>query len=487
MTRHRLHRNTPRSPRVALALLICAAIIVLAGCVNQPPLTPISAPTVNSTPQPVAVPVTVEVTRVILTERIIEATPTPQTRCSTETIAQAREITVGAILPLSHPGAVIAAISMQVALNIAVEEINAAGGIAGKPLRVATYDSAGLPQQAARAAIELITEECAIALVGGYFSDVAQTILEVAHGYQTPFIAIDAMDDALTASEHPEIFRISASESIISTRLGEWLMEIGDYNSDGATSAVVVVENSAAGQMQAQMVSTGLEQAGFTYEVHAVDLPTMDFSSLIARIVVKQTQPDVLIIRINGEAALDLQQQLLANGIGPHKNTQIVTSRSALNGQDFWQHMGDAGVYTVASRNGAWPSTTNDMGKAFAQRFETYLNRWPEGYAFSAYDSVWLVADAIQRAESTDTRAIIRALEQTNLQLTNGRYHFPYGSNSSPAQSGADPSLWHQWTDPPVLLLQYTEANQTPADMAVLWPPTYSTVETPLLRPEGDR
>jgi branched-chain amino acid transport system substrate-binding protein len=100
---------------------------------------------------------------------------------------------------------------------------------------------------------------------------------------------------------------------------------------------------------------------------------------------------------------------------------------------------------------------------------------------------VWLVADAIQRAGSTDTRAIIRALEQTDLQLTNGRYHFPYGSNSPPAQSGVDPSLWHQWTDPPVLLLQYTEVNQPPAEMAVLWPPTYSTVETPLLRPQGDR
>jgi branched-chain amino acid transport system substrate-binding protein len=487
MIRHRLHRNIPHSPRAAIAPLICVAIIVLAGCVNQPPLTPISAPTADSTPQPVTVPVTVEVTRVVMTERIIEATPTPQTRCSTEMIAQAREITVGAILPLSHPGAAIAAISMQVALNIAVEEINAAGGIAGKPLRVSTYDSAGSSQQAARAATELITEECAIALVGGYFSDVAQTILEVAHGYQTPFIAIDAMDDALTASEYPEIFRISASESIISTRLGEWLEEIGDYNGDDATSAVVVVENSAAGQIQEQIVSTGLEQAGFTYDVHSVDLPTQDFSSLIARIVVKQTQPDLLIIRINGDAALDLQQQLLANGIGPHKNTQIVTSRSALNGEEFWQHMGNAGVYTVASRNGAWPSTTDDMGKAFAQRFEAYLDRWPEGYAFSAYDAVWLVADAIQRAGSTDTGAIIRALEQTDMQLTNGRYYFPYGSNSPPAQSGADRSLWHQWTDPPVLLLQYTEVNQPPAEMAVLWPPTYSTVETPLLRPQGDR
>jgi ABC-type branched-subunit amino acid transport system substrate-binding protein len=464
----------------------CALLFAFTGgCQAAPPAASGESPT--ATPQVIEVEVPVEVTRLVVTERIVPVTPTPPQACTPGDLAAAETVTIGALLPLAEPTMLHNTLGTQTALALAVEAINSAGGAGGKPVRVWLADSGGSVEQARAAAIHAVADECAVALVSAAPSDVARAELEVAHGYGVPYLVLDAPDDGLTATGYPEIFRLVPNAGLYAASLAQWVAAVADYNGDGHVQAAAVVEASDAGNGQAERMGAQMEALGIGFEQYPVTLPSDDFSSLIARIVARETMPDALFLRINGDAALLLHRQLVENGIGPQKNTIIVTMRGALNDVTFWQALGPRGGYTVVTRSGPWPGSVDDTGAGFADAFARYLNRWPETQAFAAYDSLFLLADAAGRAQSLAGADLVAALEATDLAGAAGRYRFAYGATARPEESGQPAWAWHQWMDPPLLHLEYTAVDQPSSAMAVLWPPSYATVDVPIVRPSDSQ
>ncbi|HMN28266.1 MAG TPA: hypothetical protein PKE45_08935, partial [Caldilineaceae bacterium] len=96
-----------------------------------------------------------------------------------------------------------------------------------------------------------------------------------------------------------------------------------------------------------------------------------------------------------------------------------------------------------------------------------------------------LAGDAIQRAASLDGSAIITALEQSDVELASGRYHFAYSAMHPPDGESEPAYWWHQWLDAPLLYLQYAEPNQPASAAPVIWPPLYRTVDAPVLSQPG--
>jgi hypothetical protein len=124
------------------------------------------------------------------------------------------------------------------------------------------------------------------------------------------------------------------------------------------------------------------------------------------------------------------------------------------------------------------------MGVEFVERLRQYSTQWPDPVAFAAYDAVHLLADAAQRAGSVAPQDLLPALEATDIKLAAGYYYFSYNSNRPPSGPLEPAYMWHQWPEPPLLYLQYREAQQDPATIDVIWPPRYHTVEGPVLRPQ---
>ena len=85
------------------------------------------------------------------------------------------------------------------------------------------------------------------------------------------------------------------------------------------------------------------------------------------------------------------------------------------------------------------------------------------------YDAVYLLADAITKAGSTDPKAIIAALEDIKYTGTLGDYWFEYTSKN-PVPAGVPAWMWHQWPTPNVFMIQYTEANQPASQANIVWP-----------------
>lgn len=457
--------------------MLVASAVWLAGCTNPPPGSGLESES-DQVSGPI---VAIEVTRVVTRE--VEVTPVPGTPapCTHGNLAGVDEIVIGALLPLSQSSLWPRALSMQAGLNLALDELAAAGGVAGKPLRLVVHDTQGQSQRARDLARRLIAEECAVAIVDGLSDPAAAAVRDVTEEFGVPYLVLDAPADELTASRPRTLFRLAPSNAMAAQMPARWLTELGDYNGDGAVRASLVIENTPAGNMAAEQILGYFANSGITAELLSVDMPTNDFSPQIARIVSQPQAPDALFLFLNGEPVLDLQRQLLEAGIGPAQGSLLVTGRLGLDGALFWERV-PGGERTVVTRRGPWPTSVGALGQAFAKRYQQVSAQWPDHVAFAAYDAALLLADAITRAQSLEPARLVAALEAADIELAAGRYRFPVNSKNPPDGGETPDYLWHQWPDPPLLYLQYGVAQQPPATMDVIWPPTYRTAEGPVLR-----
>lgn len=457
--------------KILWALAITAVALLAGACATPTPETIVEQVVVTEIVEVEGETTTVEV----------EVTTVPG-RCAPADVADIETIQIGATAPLSAPGSVTGGIAMQIAFRFAEDDINAAGGVLGKPVNVILNDTEGLPERGTAVMERLITQDCVVAVVGEYHSAVGLTMKEVANKYHVPVIFAETYSDDITSVGYPEVFRIAPTSTFTAQMDGKWLTDVGDYNGDGEMFVIIVAENTGYGQGQVDKADKWFPEYGLTHETFFADLPTQDFSSVVTRINALDTVPDAILIKVTGETSYNLQQQLYEGGIDISK-TMVVANQVALDSAKYWQNVPD-GNFAVVPRIGPWYSSASQTGLDF---FERYANatggRVAEAYAFEAYDSLMLMADAINRAGSLDPDAIIAALEETSLDSVLGTISFPYGSGNTPEDAGQPAYMWHQWPEVPLLFLQYTEAGQSETEVEVIWPAAYRTSDGPVVRP----
>lgn len=435
-----------------------------------------ASPSVETpSPVPLIQTVEVEVTRVVYRETLVTPTPAPLAPCSPAHLTDAGEVVIGALLPLSTPGAWMRAANMQTGLNLALEKLNTTG-IAGLPVRLVIYDSGDDVARSREMAERLITQDCAVGMIVGLGDTASTAVIEVTERFRKPTLLIDAAAPSLTEKRPEATFRLAPTAPMLASMPARWLAEVGDYNGDDALLAVVIAENSASGNLFVEQTNEWFPQVGIDVEVHRVDLPMTDFSPEIARLLAMPTIPDAVFIVISAESALALQEQMFDAGIRPDKGTLVVNqNRRALDpAVHSARQAADAGA--IVARRGPWPSMATEAGRALLDRYRQNALAWPEFSTFLAYDALWLLADAVQRASSLNGTDLIKALEGSDIELAAGRYTFPYGSSQPPDGLDTPAYAWHQWMKPPLLYLMFTEPGQDPATAAVIWPEYYRTL-----------
>ena len=121
-------------------------------------------------------------------------------------------VQIGALVPLTRPGWVEAGQHLLAGLELAVREVNDAGGIVGRPLELVVRDTAADPQRAAAAVDELARLGVA-ALAGEYHSVVARAAAARADALGLPFLCSSAVLDALTEQPTDWVARIAPAQS----------------------------------------------------------------------------------------------------------------------------------------------------------------------------------------------------------------------------------------------------------------------------------
>src|SRR5262249_29231684 len=109
-------------------------------------------------------------------------------------MADGSSVQIGALVPLTRPGWVDAGRHLLAGLELAVREVNDAGGIAGRPLELVIRDTAADPQRAA-AAVDELARLGVVALAGEYHSVVARAAAVRADALGLPFLCSSAVLD----------------------------------------------------------------------------------------------------------------------------------------------------------------------------------------------------------------------------------------------------------------------------------------------------
>ncbi|PJF39776.1 MAG: ABC transporter substrate-binding protein [Chloroflexi bacterium] len=389
-------------------------------------------------------------------------------------------IRIGATGPLSAPGTVLAGIDMQWAFNIAEADLNAPPNCGIEldgvqhPVEVIFGDTEGLPERGAAVADRLINENGVVALTGEYHSAVGLSMMDVAVEANIPTVFSETFSDQITAQQAPNTFRIAPTSTIASSAISEWLISLEPED------VVIIAENTDFGTGIAESTQANLEAAGVNVEVIFVELGTQDFLPILSRIQAGDPPDAIHTTGVTGETNLNLVQQMAELGLAPTEDTICIANQVAIT-PEFWETVPD-GNYCVFRKIGLGPASYNEIAQSLADRYNETFGSAAQSWVFESYDSLFIIADAIERAGSTDPDAVIEALEATDITLAQGRYYFPFGLNN-PVPEDVPEWMWHQWPDPAVTVLQYFEEGQSGDEAAILWPEVRQTHGTSYIVP----
>jgi branched-chain amino acid transport system substrate-binding protein len=451
-----------RITRYALPIVAVAALI-LTAC--QPQVVEVTKEV------EVVVTQVVEVEKEVEVPVEVEVTAVPG-RCAPMDPAEVEEIKVGATVPQSAPGAVRGGQGMMAAINIAVQQLNDAGGVLGKPVKVIFYDTASLPERGTAAVEYLVTQECVVGIVGEYHSSSGVAMKEVSHKYHMPTIFAETWNDTITGVQYEEVFRIAPASSMVAEADANYLQDLG------AEFVVIASENTDYGVPAAEATVERLAERGIEAETYLADKGTLDYGPIISRIQAGPV-PDAILVLITGEDSFNFEQQAAEAGLMPNEDTVCIANQVAIQSDVFWESVPD-GNWCAFRKVGLVPALANEVTQEFEAAYRDHFDWFPESFALEAYDSMMIMAQAIERAGSLDPDAIIAEIEATDTTLAQGNYTFPYGTNN-PVPDDVPEWMWHQWPEPAVLFLQYFEAGQDGDDAAVVWPETYQTHGTFLI------
>jgi len=323
-------------------------------------------------------------------------------------------IKVGIVLPLTGKLAKFGEIENKSFL-MAVKEINAAGGARGKKIELIIEDTTGKPDVGRSAIEKLITQDKVVMIGGGYSSSVTWATIAVAQQNKIPFLVNTGSADKITEQGWEYIFRLNPPVSEYPGAFASFLQTVA---TDIKTVAILH-ENSLFGQSGSkkfvkQCAALGLDvvmKEG--YEAGAID-----FKPLLVKVRAKR--PDVIyMISYIMDAALLMRQSKELN-LNPRL---FVGGAAGFTLPEFTKNAGDASDYVYSAT--LWtPSVPYPGAQAYYDKFVAKYNTPTEYHGAEAYSAMYVIADALKRANSLTPADVREALAKTNLITAFGPVKF---------------------------------------------------------------
>lgn len=299
--------------------------------------------------------------------------------------------------------------------QVAVDEINAAGGILGKNVEIKSYDDENVAEKAAAAAELIVSDESIVAVAAGHYS--SSIALVGAPIYQEG--GIPAISNS---ASHPDysavgdyIFRNNLTEE------DEFRFAFQMPVIAGAKKVAIVSLMSDFGQLVTddlvEMANEYGEQLGFEIvcESYFTD-GTVDFAPNIAEVTSSGADTIIFSAEYNNLAAF--AQQLRKTDT----STQIIGLMTTYNGE-LITLAGDAveGMYLYSCFD---PNSEDELIQNFVKEYVDANGMQPDFVAANAYDSVYMLKAAIEKADSFDREAIKDALYEVEFTGTQGTLRF---------------------------------------------------------------
>lgn len=367
--------------------------------------------------------------------------------------AQAQDpVVFGAIVPLSPPGETALGQFVRRGGEIGVEYLNEVkGGVLGRKAALSVHDSSGQNEKGVAAYRRLVTEEKAVAVFGFVHSGVNIAVNEVAKEMGVPTMGTQAGASGVTDKRYPVAFRTHAVDP---PRVATWL---GWIKKNNFKRVSILAETTDYGIGLANETEKQNREKNLGLEIQKIMFDRTSTDLLPQLLQVRAFRPDA-IINIGVGQPLDLMITQ-AHTVGLLPQAKMVTSYDAPARPQHWQIHGDKGVGISFIGFYSPKSKLSAEGEWFLKRYTQKFNEQPVYGALNGFGNVLVYAQAIEKAKTTESKALIAALESGS---------FTGWSNVPVTFPRADGVLWHNWS-PPLMVLTYTAKDQKGLDAQVAY------------------
>jgi branched-chain amino acid transport system substrate-binding protein len=286
------------------------------------------------------------------------------------------------------------------ASKLAVDEINAAGGILGRQVELLQEDSVN-PQTASTKAERMVERDQVTCIVGEISSASGLAIGQVAQRTKTLFINTGCNSDALRGSDCQNyMFHIEAQNSMYVKSIGQYYAKEGMVNGKRWYS---LTADYAFGHDLLKVAKRFMEANGGTFAGdELVPTDATDFSAYLLQI--RAAQPDLVILNLAGAQMTNFFKQYAEFGLD-----------FPLGGFGF-----DTALAWAAGKGnfvGSWPCVWHHLvdtpnSRAFVQAFTAAYGKPPENQAWGDYNAMKILARSMEEAKSIDSTDIVAHLEK---------------------------------------------------------------------------
>lgn len=353
------------------------------------------------------------------------------TAFAVSTLAMAQqEIKIGVLYPLTGAAASTGA-ELKGALELAADIVNngakdipdlpfSSGGglpnLKGAKIKLVFADHQGNPQIGATETERLITQEKVVAVVGAYFSNVTATSSQVAERYKIPYLNPDSSSTSLTARNFKWFYRITPHDDLFVHNFFEFFKDLEAKKGIKISQVALFNENTLWGNETSKLQSKLADERGVNV-VKSVSYPAKSTQLTSEIQSLKSGKPQVVMqSSYLGDAILSMKTYKELN----FSPDMILANNAGFTDTEFIRTLGrDAD--NIITRE-VWSLDLAKNKPLIGQVNELFQTRYKvnfTGNSSRTFTGLLTLADAINRAGSTEPEAIRKALSETNIDGKN--------------------------------------------------------------------
>jgi branched-chain amino acid transport system substrate-binding protein len=334
-------------------------------------------------------------------------------------------IKIGVLLPLSGSKANFGEMEKN-SFQLALEEINNAGGIKGMKLEFIFEDDMGKPDVGRTGMEKLILQDKVPLVAGGYSSSVTFSATQVAQKYRVPFLVNTGSVDRIT---EPEAFNLTIDDGDkfyiyrLNPPVSEYASSLNQFLSEVVKPASVFIlnENTTFGSKASQSFSKSCKGMGIEVKgTESYAEGTVDFKPLLMK--VKESGAELVYMTSYVMDAAMLMKQARELKLYPGL---FVGNGAGYTMPAFKENAGIASEKVFSST--LWHQTLPIPGAK--EYYDKYVAKFgggkpPDYHGAEAYAAAYVIKDALQRSQGYDAESLKKALDQTDIMTAFGPVKF---------------------------------------------------------------
>ena len=326
------------------------------------------------------------------------------------TIGQADTIKVGFNVPLTGFAAADGK-SARIGAELAVEQVNAAGGINGRNLELVIYDDQASPKESAPLAAKLITKDEVVAGISGSYSGATRAAATIYQENGTPYISAYAVHPDITRSGE-YVFRTSFMGEV-QGRAGAKL--VGEMMGKKRVS-IITLANDFGKSLEAGFKEKAGEYGIEILGEYDYSIKDREFGPIVSK--VKAESPDAIYASGYFFTAGPLVTQLREAGV-----KVPIIGQEGYDGEMFIKIAGDAaeGVIITTSLD---RDSNDPLAQAFITGFQAKSGYPADMVSASTHTAVLVLAEALQQVDPGDKAALRQAIASTSINAATGNISF---------------------------------------------------------------